>query len=145
MINRIVLMGRICRDVELRVTGGQNLSVCSFAVAVDRRYAKPGEEKQTDFIPVVAWRQQAEFVSKYFKMGDMIAVEGYLQSRNYEDKNGNKRTAYEVVADNISFCGGKKDAAKQGSTQTKTSYAQNPETTQMRFGDPVLDDDDLPF
>ena len=96
--------GRLTADPELRQT--QNgTSVTSFTVAVDRRF----QREQTDFINVVAWKQTAEFVEKYFKKGAMIALRGSIQQRNYEDKNGNKRTAFEVIADEVSFCGSKAD------------------------------------
>ena len=107
MLNSVIIMGRLTADPELRTTPN-GLSVTSFTVAVDRNY-KSGDEKQTDFISVVAWRGTADFVTRFFKKGQMIAVQGSLQVRNYEDKNGNKRTAYEVVADNVSFCGSKNE------------------------------------
>lgn len=109
-INNVVIMGRVCETPTLKTTSS-GLSVTSFTVAVDRRFQKQGEEKQADFLNVVAWRQTADFVCKYFNKGSMIAVQGELQTRNYEDKNGNKRVATEIVADNVSFCGGKKDSA----------------------------------
>ena len=80
---------------------------CSFRIACDRNFARQGEQRQADFIDIVAWRQQAEFVSKYFQKGSLIAIEGSLQTRQYQDKNGNNRTAVEVVANNISFAGPK--------------------------------------
>ena len=107
MLNSVIIMGRLTADPELRTTPS-GLSVTSFTVAVDRNY-KSGDERQTDFISVVAWRGTADFVTRFFKKGQMIAVQGSLQVRNYEDKNGNKRTAYEVVADNVSFCGSKNE------------------------------------
>ena len=104
MINSVILMGRLTADPELRQT--QNgTAVTSFTVAVDRRF----QRDQTDFINVVAWKQTAEFVEKYFKKGSLIALRGSIQQRNYEDKNGNKRTAFEVIADEVSFCGSKAD------------------------------------
>ncbi len=106
MLNCAVIMGRLTADPELRTTTS-GVSVTSFSVAVDRSYQKAGAERQTDFINVVAWRQTAEFVSRYFHKGSMIAVQGSIQTRSYEDKNGNKRTAVEIVADNVSFCGSK--------------------------------------
>ena len=106
MLNSVIIMGRLTADPELRTTTS-GLSVTSFTVAVDRNY-KSGDERQTDFINCVAWRQTADFVTRFFKKGQMIAVQGSLQVRNYEDKNGNKRTAYDVVADNVSFCGSKR-------------------------------------
>ena len=101
MLNHIVLMGRLTRDPELRYTGS-NIPVASFSVAVDRDFGR-GEngEKQTDFINVSAWRQTGEFVSKYFTKGSMIVVSGRLQMRDYTDRDGNRRTAAEVVAENV--------------------------------------------
>ena len=106
MLNNAVIMGRLVADPELRTTGN-GISVTSFTVAVDRRFVRQGEERQADFIDIIAWRQTAEFVSKYFRKGSMIAVQGSIQTRMYEDKNGNKRKAVEIVADNVSFCGSK--------------------------------------
>lgn len=108
MLNTAIIMGRLTADPELRTTQ-TGLSVTSFTVAVDRNY-KSGDERQTDFINVVAWRGTADFVSRYFKKGQMIAVQGSIQTRNYEDKNGNKRTAVEIVAENVSFCGSKTES-----------------------------------
>ena len=109
MLNCAVIMGRLTADPELRTTSS-GISVTSFSVAVDRSYVRPGEERQTDFINVVAWRQTAEFVTRYFRKGSMIAVQGSIQTRNYEDKTGAKRTAVEIVADNVSFCGSKSES-----------------------------------
>ena len=128
MINNVVLMGRLTADAVLRTTTS-GTSVASFTVAVDRNY----KEKQTDFINIVAWRNTAEFVSKYFHKGDMIAIEGSIQTRNYEDKNGNKRTATEVIANNVSFCGG------------KTERKEEPKIDIDPFDILPDDDEDLPF
>ena len=106
MLNCAIIMGRLTADPELRTTTS-GVSVTSFSVAVDRNYQKAGTERQTDFINVVAWRQTAEFISRYFRKGSMIAIQGSIQTRNYEDKTGAKRTAVEIVADNVSFCGSK--------------------------------------
>ncbi len=108
MYNKIILMGRIANDLELKATPN-GVNVCSFRIAVDRRYQAKGEEKQTDFFNITAWRQQAEFVTKYFAKGRMILVEGELNTRSYTDKNGNPATWYEVVADRLTFTGEKKD------------------------------------
>ena len=103
MLNHIVIMGRLTRDPELRYTQS-NTPVTSFRVAVDRDFApRDGGERQTDFIDCVAWRNQAEFVSKYFQKGSMIIVSGRLQIREYTDKDGNRRNAAEIVAENIHF------------------------------------------
>ena len=116
MLNVAIIMGRLTADPELRTTAS-GVAVTTFSVAVDRRFQRQGEEKQTDFINVVAWRQTAEFVSRYFHRGSMIAVRGSIQQRNYEDKNGNKRTAFEIVADEVSFCGSKAETGTGGARQ----------------------------
>ncbi|MCR5149755.1 MAG: single-stranded DNA-binding protein [Clostridiales bacterium] len=110
MLNVVAIVGRLVADPEQRTTGS-GVSVTSFTVAVDRSFVRAGEERQADFIDVVAWRQTADFVCRYFRKGSWIAVNGSLQTRNYEDKNGNKRKATEIVADNVSFCGPKTDTA----------------------------------
>ncbi len=102
MLNHITLMGRLTRDPELRYTSS-GTPVASFSLAVDRDFAQKGEEKQTDFIDIVAWRQTGEFVSKYFTKGSMAVVSGRLQIRDWQDKDGNRRRSAEVVADNIYF------------------------------------------
>jgi single-strand DNA-binding protein len=110
MLNRAIIMGRLAADPELRYTPN-NVPVVAFTLAVGRTYVKQGTERQTDWIDVVAWRQTAEFVSKYFKKGQQMAVEGTLQTRMYEDKNGNKRKAVEIVADNVFFAESKSGGA----------------------------------
>ena len=104
MLNCAVIMGRLTADPELRTTNN-GISVTSFTVAVDRSFVRAGEQRQADFINVVAWRQTADFVTRYFHKGSMIAVHGSIQTRNYEDRQGNKRTAFEIVASDVSFCG----------------------------------------
>ena len=120
MLNRVTLMGRLVADPELRSTAS-NLSVCSFRIAVDRDYKK-GEQKETDFIDIVAWRSTAEFVANYFNKGRMIAVDGRLQIRPWEDKDGNKRFATEVVADNVYFG----DSRPGGAGGNNGAYSQAP-------------------
>lgn len=100
MLNVIAIMGRLTAEPELRHTPN-GVATCTFRIAVERSFARAGEERKADFIDIVTWRKTAEFVCKYFGKGSLIAVNGSLQTRNYEDKNGNKRTAYEVVADNV--------------------------------------------
>lgn len=108
MLNRVILMGRLTADPELRKTAS-DLSVTSFTLAVDRNYGK-GADRQTDFINCVAWRQTAEFISRYFSKGRLMAVEGSLQVRNYVDKNENKRQAVEVLVDQAFFADSKNSA-----------------------------------
>ena len=123
MLNRIVLMGRLTRDPELRRTQS-GTAVVSFSIACDRDYAAQGAEKETDFVDIVAWRNTAEFVSKYFTKGRMAVVSGRLQIRNWQDKEGNKRRSAEVVADNVYFGDSKRDNAEGSFNQTQ-GYAQS--------------------
>lgn len=119
MYNKVIMMGRIVNDPELKTTP-QGVSVCSFRIAVDRRFQTKGEEKKSDFFNVVAWRQQAEFVSRYFSKGRMIMVDGELNTRQYTDKNGNPSTWYEIVADRVSFTG---EAKQQGGGAYADTYS----------------------
>ena len=109
MLNRVILMGRLVADPELKTTAS-GVSVTSFRIAVDRSYVKSGEERKADFIDIVCWIQTAEFVCRYFSKGSLIAVEGQLQSRTYQAKDGTNRYVVEVVADNVSFTGERRDA-----------------------------------
>ena len=122
MLNRVILMGRITQDLELKQTTG-GTSVLSFSVAVDRNFVKQGEERQTDFINCVAWRQQAEFISKYFGKGRMIALEGNLRTRTYDDRNGTKHYVTEVFVDSVSFTGEK--AQQSGNSSNSGSYSNS--------------------
>lgn len=140
MLNTAILMGRLTKDPELRTTQS-GTSVTSFTVAVDRDYVRQGEERQTDFINVVAWRQTAEFVSRYFQKGSMIAVQGSIQTRNYEDKHGNKRTAVEVIADKVSFCGSK---AESGNSTPENAKVTASDFIPINTNDSG-EDDDFPF
>ncbi len=124
MLNHIVLMGRLTRDPELRRTGS-GIAVASFTLAVDRDFgSKESGEKETDFIDIVAWRNTAEFVSKYFAKGRMAVVSGRLQIRNWNDKDGNKRRSAEVVADNVYFGESKRDG-DSGNAYGGNSYGGN--------------------
>lgn len=136
MINNVTLMGRLVADPELRTTT-TGKSVANFRIAVDRSYSK-GDNKQTDFITICCWEGQANFVEKWFKKGDMIALQGSIQTRNFEDKDGNKRTAFEVLAREVSFCGGK--------NETSPAPAQAPATPAYSIPDDFEEiDTDLPF
>lgn len=110
MLNKVILMGRFTRDPELRSTP-QGVSTCSFSLAVDRSFVKQGEERKADFINCVAWRQTAEFISKYFKKGSMAAIEGSIQTRSWDDQDGKKRYATDVVVSQVYFADSKKDEA----------------------------------
>ena len=150
MLNVVAIMGRLVADPELRTTGN-GTNVCSFRIACDRNFAQQGQERQADFIDVVAWRQSAEFVTKYFQKGSHVAVEGSLQSRQYQDKNGNNRTAVEVVARQINFAGSKKPGGQPvddgGEAPPKDYREPAPAYSQGSADDfaVISDDDDLPF
>ena len=118
MLNTVILMGRMTADPELKKTPS-GVSVTSFSIAVQRSYVKQGEERQSDFIECVAWRNTADFICKYFRKGQMIAVQGSIQTRSYQDKQGNKRKAVEVYIDKANFCG---DKQNNGANDVKTSY-----------------------
>lgn len=130
MLNHIVLMGRLCADPELRRTNS-GTPVTSFTLAVDRNFKSQNGEKEADFVPVIAWRNTAEFVSKYFTKGRMAVVDGRLQMRNWTDKDGNKRTTAEVVAENVYFGDTKREDSR---SQAEPEYAEIQE-----------EDGDLPF
>ena len=144
-------MGRMVADPELKKTN-TGISVTSFRIAVDRSYVKQGEQRQADFFDIVAWRSSAEFVCRNFSKGALIAVDGQLQSRQYQTKDGQNRTAIEVVAENISFTGERREnvynnpdsqlrrAADEGGSQTRAGYADNVTGSQL-----MPADDELPF
>lgn len=136
-MNKVFFMGRIASDVELKTTPN-GTAVCSFRLAVDRNYQKKGEEKVTDFFNIVAWRQQAEFISRFFKKGRMIIVEGEMQTRKYDDKNGNPATWYDVVVERAYFTGEKiGDPAPDASPAPSSYEAGTPAASE--------DNEDYPF
>ena len=156
MLNVAAIMGRLVADPELRHTPN-DIAVTTFTLAVDRSYSRAGTERQTDFIDVVAWRQTAEFGGQYFSQGRMMAVTGSIQTRNYEDKQGNKRKAFEIVANDVSFADSKRDSSGSapGSYDSAPAVQQRP----AAYSEPapayssgsnedfeeILGDDDLPF
>ncbi|MVB10249.1 Single-stranded DNA-binding protein A [Caprobacter fermentans] len=154
MLNVAVLMGRLVADPELRHTPN-GISVTSFTIAVDRSYVKAGADRQTDFIDVVAWRNTAEFVCKYFRKGQLAAVQGSIQTRSYTDKDGNKRKAVEIIADNVHFA----EPKREGTTSSGNYSARTGNPTNDRSEQPapayangdtddfeeIPSDDDLPF
>ncbi len=107
-MNKVIMMGRIVNDLELKTTP-QGVTVCTFRIAVDRNFQKKGEERKSDFFNVVAWRSNAEFISRYFSKGKPILIEGELNTRQYTDKNGNPATWYEIVVDRQYFVGNKSE------------------------------------
>ena len=136
MINNVVLMGRLVATPELRNTQ-TGLAVTSFTIAVDRSYVRQGEQRQADFINCVAWRNTAEFITRYFQKGSMIAVTGSIQTRNYEDKNGNKRTAAETGTGNNNY--------NQGYSAPAQPAAPSFSTGSDGDFEEISGDDDLPF
>lgn len=132
MINNVILMGRLTVDPVLKTTPS-GIFVLQFGLAVDRDYSK--EKQECDFINIVAWKTTAEFISKYFTKGSMIAIVGRLQTRTYTDKNGEKRYICEVVADKVSFTGEKRNAT-QGNSDVLRGISDNEE---------IISDDDVPF
>ena len=140
MLNKVILMGRLTRDPEIRYTQDQN-PIASFSLAVDRSFVKQGEERQTDFINIVCFRSTASFVEKYFSKGQLVAVAGRIQSRNWEDKEGNKRNSIDVIADEVHFAEPKRDnsAPRQNGSNSGSS------STNGDFVPTVNGDDDLPF
>ena len=139
MLNHIVLMGRLTRDPELRYTQSQT-PVASFSLAVDRDYQQSGERKETDFISCVAWGRTADFVHQYFTKGQMAVVTGRLQLRDWTDRDGNKRTAAEVVADRVYFGEAKRQEQKQDFLP-----AQGPVDVSAETFTELANDGELPF
>ncbi len=139
--NKVILIGNMTADPELKQTAS-GISVCSFSIAINRRFSKEGEQA-CDFISIVSWRQQAEFVSKYFKKGMPILICGQLQTRTWTDNQNNKRYATEVVADEVAFVNSKEsstEAKSEPSTYVPTAYGGN--NTQF---EEIPNDGDLPF
>ena len=152
MLNKVILMGRLVADPELKRTQN-DVAVVSTRIAVDREFKSANGERQADFIDIVCWRERAEFVSRYFRKGNMIAVVGSLQSRQYETKDGQKRTAYEVVCDQVSFTGEKpNNVPAGGGSYGGGNYAPRQDVPAPEFSAPggddfeeIDDDSQLPF
>ena len=138
-MNKVILMGRLTRDPEVRYTQTNNTLVASFSLAVNRRFARQGEERQADFINIVAWSKTGEFCSKYFKKGQQVAIVGRIQTRNWEDENKVKHYATEVVAEEAYFADSKRDGADGGFENT---FGNNVSEA-SEFS--VSSDDELPF
>ncbi len=144
-MNVVVLVGRLTDNPELRHTNS-NISVTRFSIAVDRAY-RSGEERQADFINIVAWRQTAEFITRYFTKGQRIGIEGSLRMNQFTDKDGNKRTTYEVVVNNAHFVENKRDSGNAGSftsAETQTAPQSFSNSDSGDFSE-IASDDDLPF
>lgn len=155
MLNVVVLTGRLVADPELKHTSS-DLPVTSFSIAVNRKFVKSGEERQADFIDIVAWRSTAEFICKYFKKGNLIAIEGSIQTRTYQDKDGKNRKVFEVIANNVHFVESKKDSEynQENYNNYNNNYSNNsqksPDLSPYSSGDDsdfeaIDSDEDLPF
>ena len=146
MLNKVILQGRLTADPELKSTPN-GVSVTTFSLAVDRQYSGKDTEKKTDFINCVAWRGNAEFICRYFNKGKMIVVEGELQTRSYTDKNQNKRTVTEVMAEQVYFAGDSGAAKEQqpAAAQIPTGTVAYSSGSNADFADMEIGDDDLPF
>ncbi len=160
-MNNVSLIGRLTADPELRHTQS-DIATTRFSIAVDRTYSRQGEEKQTDFISIVAWRQTAEFICKYFSKGQRIALTGSIRTGSYTDRDGNKRYTFDVQADNVEFCEPKRDSyGGSSNSYSNNSYSNNsyqqssrqeptPSNTAYASGDAgdfvdMPGDEDLPF
>ena len=160
MLNVVAIMGRLVADPELRTTTS-GINMARFRIACDRNFARQGEQRQADFLDVVAWRRQSDFVCKYFQKGSLIVIDGSIQTRQYQDQNGNNRPAVEIVANNINFAGPKNSSGSNGGG---ASYGSQPRQNAQPAARPsnieavpsysagdtddfaVIDDsDDLPF
>jgi single-strand DNA-binding protein len=141
MLNRAIVMGRLTDNPELRKTPN-DVSVVSFTLAVDRTY-RSGTDRVTDFLDIVAWRSTAEFVSKYFVKGQLVAVEGSIQVRSYTDRDGNKRRAWEIVADQVHFAESKRDSSAPAARSEQPASYSNADPG--AFTELPDDDSDLPF
>ena len=133
-MNRIILMGRLTKDAELTYTQSNNTAVCKYSLAVERKFVKQGEERQADFINCVSWGKTAEFVSKYFAKGLRVAVEGRIQTRSWEDAEGKKHYATEVIAENVYFADGKREGNNNSSSTGEFNGVDDPDNM-----------DELPF
>ena len=151
MLNVVAIMGRLVADPELKITPA-GISVCTFRIACDRNFVQQGQQRQAEFSVVGAWRHNADFLCKYFGKGSLVAVQGRLQTRQYQDRNGSNRTAVEVVADSLSFAGSNKkpggqavddggEAPPSSSPETTSAYSQG----SAEDFEVIDDNDDLPF
>ena len=150
-MNIVVLVGRLTADPELKTTA-QGTSFCRFSVAVDRDFVRAGEERQADFINIVAWRSNAEFISKYFTKGKLIGIQGSIQTGKYTDRDGNTRNSFDVVVNRASFIGSKSESGGAASDNTfDVSHVNNntasdvPVSDVQDFTEVPLDDSNLPF
>lgn len=139
-MNKVILIGRLTKDVELRYTQSNNTAVASFSLAVNRKFVKPGEERQADFFNIIAWNKLAENISKYLFKGNQVAISGRLETRSWDDPNGQKHYVTEVIAEEIDFIGSKNKQNNEAILNSPTPINKNDDTSDF-----ICNGDDLPF
>lgn len=139
-MNKVILIGRLTKDVELRYTQTNNIAVASFSLAVNRKFVKPGEERQADFFNIIAWNKLAENISKYLFKGNQVAISGRLETRSWDDQNGQKHYVTEVIAEEIDFIGSKNKQNNEAILNSPTPINKNDDTSDF-----ICNGDDLPF
>lgn len=139
-MNKVILIGRLTKDVELRYTQTNNTAVASFSLAVNRKFVKPGEERQADFFNIIAWNKLAENISKYLFKGNQVAISGRLETRSWDDPNGQKHYVTEVIAEEVDFIGSKNKQNNEAILNSPTPINKNDDTSDF-----ICNGDDLPF
>lgn len=139
-MNKVILIGRLTKDVELRYTQTNNTAVASFSLAVNRKFVKPGEERQANFFNIIAWNKLAENISKYLFKGNQVAISGRLETRSWDDPNGQKHYVTEVIAEEIDFIGSKNKQNNEAILNSPTPINKNDDTSDF-----ICNGDDLPF
>lgn len=139
-MNKVILIGRLTKDVELRYTQTNNTAVASFSLAVNRKFVKPGEERQADFFNIIAWNKLAENISKYLFKGNQVAISGRLETRSWDDPNGQKHYVTDVIAEEIDFIGSKNKQNNEAILNSPTPINKNDDTSDF-----ICNGDDLPF
>lgn len=139
-MNKVILIGRLTKDVEIRYTQTNNTAVASFSLAVNRKFVKPGEERQADFFNIIAWNKLAENISKYLFKGNQVAISGRLETRSWDDPNGQKHYVTEVIAEEIDFIGSKNKQNNEAILNSPTPINKNDDTSDF-----ICNGDDLPF
>lgn len=139
-MNKVILIGRLTKDVELRYTQTNNTAVASFSLAVNRKFVKPGEERQADFFNIIVWNKLAENISKYLFKGNQVAISGRLETRSWDDPNGQKHYVTEVIAEEIDFIGNKNKQNNEAILNSPTPINKNDDTSDF-----ICNGDDLPF
>lgn len=139
-MNKVILIGRLTKDVELRYTQTNNTAVASFSLAVNRKFVKTGEERQADFFNIIAWNKLAENISKYLFKGNQVAISGRLETRSWDDQNGQKHYVTEVIAEEVDFIESKNKQNNEAILNSPTPINKNDDTSDF-----ICNGDDLPF